>query len=138
MIGLFDTMSILRLARPTWVVSHVAVGAVDALVKIANPWNHSSNPCRVVAVVLFAVLVGGLADWAKVVGVILRKEEIVILLQWWKCSPWNRCLLMWAGLVILVGGGVATSWGSGGSSREQDNSLLYGCSQANSRLGVQS
>ena len=66
MIGLFDAMSILIPACPSWVIPHVTVRAVDASVALVNPWIHPLDPLHVLVVVLTAVPVGGLADWAGV------------------------------------------------------------------------
>ena len=80
MIGLFDAMSIQVLARPAWVVLHVTVGAVDALVTIVDSRIQPLDSFHVLIVTLSAVPTGLLVNWA-LVYLILRKEKSSVSLR---------------------------------------------------------
>ena len=64
-------------ACPARAILHVTVGAADPLVATVSPWIHSLDPRHVPVVVVTAVPVGGLADWAGVRCIMLRKQELL-------------------------------------------------------------
>ena len=70
-------MSVLIFACPARVILHLTVEAVTALIAIVNPGIQPLDPLHVLDIVLCAVPIGALADWAGIC-LVLRKEEVFI------------------------------------------------------------